>query len=84
MNISKCNVCDKEFIKNVPGYGEVSIKDLINLIAKKIDYSGSIVFDYQGLEGAKKKLLKSHEMIKYKNDFDSALNIYLAAYSKLN
>ena len=74
------------FIKNVPGYGSISIKDLAFSLASILNFSGSINFDPSMPEGAKNKKLKAEQLDfdhNFKFNLNEALEFYLKEF-KLN
>lgn len=71
-------------ITNVNGYGEISIRELVDLICERVDYHGELFFNTSMPEGALRKTLSSEDLdrinYQHKNNFANALNEYIEEY----
>lgn len=56
------NYKGKEGLINIGSGSEISIKDLANIIANGIGYSGEILFDTEGLDGTPRKIMDNSKI----------------------
>jgi GDP-L-fucose synthase len=71
-------------VLNVSGYGEITIKELAELLCEEIGFFGELFFDTDKPEGAARKKLSSNDLedlnYHHTNSLKSALKQYIADY----